>query len=167
MASPINDHDVGRRALLTTAGLVIPAMLATAACSREAGDHDRGGEHKEGGEEEVTANEDLMREHGVLRRVLIVYREAGPLIASGARIDVGALNQAAALFRAFGEQYHEKMLEEAYVFPAVQKAGVPRPSYPPSSLPSTSGAVRSPTTSSIRPRRGPSQPARRQLWRRR
>ena len=42
MASPINDHDVGRRALLTTAGLVIPAMLATAACSREAGDHDRG-----------------------------------------------------------------------------------------------------------------------------
>lgn len=123
MVSPINDHDVRRRALLTTAGLMIPAMLATAACSRGAGDHDRGGEHKEGGEEEVTANEDLMREHGVLRRVLIVYREASPLITSGARIDVGALNQAATLFRAFGEQYHEKMLEEAYVFPAVQKAG--------------------------------------------
>lgn len=123
MASPIHDHDVGRRALLTAAGLAMPALLATAACSREAGHHDRGGEHEEGGEDEVTANEDLMREHGVLRRVLIVYREAGPLIVSGARIDVGALNQAATLFRAFGEQYHEKMLEEAYVFPAVQKAG--------------------------------------------
>lgn len=127
MGSPVDDPNVNRRALLATAGLIVPAMLITAACSREDASIGRGekGEKEDGGGEEVTANEDLMREHGVLRRILIVYREAAPLVASAGQVDVGALNQAATLFRTFGEQYHEKMLEEAHVFPAVQKAGGP------------------------------------------
>jgi hemerythrin-like domain-containing protein len=64
-------------------------------------------------EVEVTATEDLMREHGVLRRVLLVYQE-----------------RTAKLFRAFGEEYHEKKLEEVYIFPAVQKAGGVAAGYP-------------------------------------
>ncbi|MGE5721549.1 MAG: hemerythrin domain-containing protein, partial [Sphingomonadales bacterium] len=92
--------------------------LALAGCSggRE--------EEKEKGGEGVTANEDLMREHGVLRRVLILYREAAPTIAATpARIDAGALAAAATLFRDFGEHYHEQLLEEQHIFPRVRKAG--------------------------------------------
>jgi hypothetical protein len=128
----VDDPNVNRRALLATAGLVVPALLVTAACSRGGGEGGDGkGGKKEGGEaEEVTPNEDLMREHGVLRRILIVYREAAPLVMASGKVDVGALNRAATLFRDFGEQYHEKMLEEAHVFPAVQKAGGPAAQLP-------------------------------------
>ena len=35
----------------------------------------------------------------------------------------------AKLFRAFGEEYHEKKLEEAYIFPAVKKVGGEASSY--------------------------------------
>ncbi|MBO0857240.1 MAG: hypothetical protein J2P21_02050 [Chloracidobacterium sp.] len=34
------------------------------------------------------------------------------------------------LFRTFGEDYHEKKLEEPYIFTAVKKAGGPAASYP-------------------------------------
>lgn len=123
MASPVDDPNVNRRVLLATAGFVVPAMLVTAACSRSGGESGEQ-EKKAGGEaEEVTPNEDLMREHGVLRRILIVYREAAPLVLASGKMDVAALNQSATLFRDFGENYHEKMLEEAHVFPAVRKAG--------------------------------------------
>lgn len=116
------DSDFNRRNLLAAGGL----LMATAACAQAGGDNagQQKGDGEEGDdEEEVTPNEDLMREHGVLRRILIVYREAAPLVLSSGQVDIGALNQAATLFRAFGESYHEKMLEEAYVFPAVRKAG--------------------------------------------
>src|SRR3546814_17103022 len=75
-------------------------------------------------EGEVTANEDLMREHGVLRRILIVYRETAPkLVANSAGVDAAALANAATIFRTFGERYHEKLLEEQHIFPIVRKAG--------------------------------------------
>jgi hemerythrin-like domain-containing protein len=77
-----------------------------------------------GDEDEVTANEDLMREHGVLRRILIVYREVAPkLAANAAAVDAAALASAARLFQAFGERYHEQLLEEQHIFPIVHKAG--------------------------------------------
>lgn len=81
----------------------------------------RNDDEKEGKEKEVSANEDLMREHGVLRRILILYREVAPKIASGASLDAGAIAAAATLFRDFGEQYHEKQLEERYIFPELKK----------------------------------------------
>ena len=80
---------------------------------------------------EVTATEDLMREHGVLRRALLVYTAASSRLHAGtADIPPAALQKTAKLFRAFGEEYHEKMLEEAYIFPAVKKAGGPAALYP-------------------------------------
>jgi hemerythrin-like domain-containing protein len=76
--------------------------------------------------EEVSATEDLMREHGVLRRTLDVYAElARRLEATPRGVDAAALADAARLFRDFGEDYHERMLEEAFVFPEVLKAGGP------------------------------------------
>lgn len=79
---------------------------------------------REGGEGEVTANEDLMREHGILRRILTVYREVAPkIVANAAAVDAPAIADAARLFQAFGERYHEQLLEEQHIFPIVRKAG--------------------------------------------
>lgn len=112
---------------LATVGLVASAgglLIATSACSQESKNSENDEAGKEGGEMEVPANEDLMREHGVLRRILILYRETAPRIqTNAAKVDAGAIATAATLFHNFGEQYHEKMLEEQYIFPAVRKAG--------------------------------------------
>ena len=81
--------------------------------------------------DEVTANEDLMREHGVLRRALLVYAEAAArLRRDPASVPPAALQDTARLFRSFGEEYHEKKLEEAFIFPAVRQAGGATASYP-------------------------------------
>lgn len=88
-----------------------------------------GDENQKGGE--VTATEDLMREHGVLRRALLVYRAAAEKIRSNpASISPDALQKTAKLFRSFGEEYHEKKLEETYIFPAIKQAGGEAAAYP-------------------------------------
>jgi hemerythrin-like domain-containing protein len=85
----------------------------------EAVDQEPGGK-----EPEVTATEDLMREHGVIRRALLVYAETVPRLRQNASgVDASALQQTAQLFRTFGEDYHEKMLEEEHIFPAISKQG--------------------------------------------
>ncbi len=72
----------------------------------------KGDEREEGGE--VTATEDLMREHGILRRALLVYTAAAnTLRANPASVPPAALQKTARLFRAFGEDYHEKKLVTA------------------------------------------------------
>jgi hemerythrin-like domain-containing protein len=107
-------HD-GRRTFLAASG----AALLLTACSRT--------EQKEAGEpkgEDVGAVEDLMREHGVIRRVLVVYREAAArLRVKPEDVPPDALQKAAALMRGFGEEYHEKQLEEANIFPSLKTAG--------------------------------------------
>ncbi len=95
--------------------------LVLAACHRNSAQNNQKDETKGG---EVTATEDLMREHGVLRRALLVYSAAAmKLRAKPDSVVPDALMKTAQLFRAFGEEYHEKKLEEAYIFPAVKKAG--------------------------------------------
>ncbi len=74
---------------------------------------------------EVTATEDLMREHGVLRRILFVYSETAMKLQKSRAVAPNAIHKAAKLFRVFGEDYHEKKLEEAYIFPAVKKTSGP------------------------------------------
>jgi hemerythrin-like domain-containing protein len=115
----MDDLSTGRRdviaAALGMAGLAGPALAAPP----------RGGRGP-GQEKETPAVEDLMREHGVLRRALLVYRETAPRLRNGpARFDARPLGRAAQVFRSFGEDYHERKLEEAYIFPAVKRAGGP------------------------------------------
>jgi hemerythrin-like domain-containing protein len=98
-----------RRALVLVPGLIAAAGLA--ACS--------------GGEEDVGAAEDLMREHGVLRRAILVFRACAGRLIAGQIVDAPALHRAAQLFRNFGEDYHEKKLEEENIFPQLKKAGGP------------------------------------------
>jgi len=72
---------------------------------------------------EVTATEDLMREHGILRRALLVYQESATRLRQDpASVPPDILEKAAKLFQVFGEDYHEKNLEEVFIFPAVKKA---------------------------------------------
>ncbi len=63
-----------------------------------------------------------MREHGVLRRVLLIYEEAIRRIDAKGEMPAPALAGAAALVHRFVEDYHEK-LEEQYLFPRFRKAG--------------------------------------------
>lgn len=74
-------------------------------------------------ENKVGAVEDLMREHGVLRRCLIVYSEVAARLRGGDRVDPQLIQHTAELFRRFGEGYHEMQLEELHIFPKVKEAG--------------------------------------------
>ncbi|MCV7332412.1 hemerythrin domain-containing protein [Mycobacterium cookii] len=69
----------------------------------------------------VTPPEDLMREHGVLKRVLLIYREGIRRLQSDDQNPAQALNAGAGIIRNFIEDYHEH-LEEQYVFPALEQA---------------------------------------------
>src|SRR5262245_19195256 len=77
---------------------------------------------KERDEEDVSPAEDLMREHGVLKRVLLVYGEAIRRIDAGQDLPPEPLADAAKVIRSFIEDYHEK-LEEDFLFPRFRKAG--------------------------------------------
>jgi hemerythrin-like domain-containing protein len=82
-------------------------------------------------EKDVEANEDLMREHGVLRRALLVYRAASSrLRRDPGKLAPSALAKTAQLFRSFGEDYHERKLEEKFIFPVVRKLKGPAAAYP-------------------------------------
>lgn len=73
-------------------------------------------------EGDVSPAEDLMREHGVLKRVLLVYGEAIRRIDAGQDLPPEPLADAAKVIRSFIEDYHEK-LEEDFLFPRFRKAG--------------------------------------------
>ena len=73
-------------------------------------------------EGEITPTEDLMREHGVLKRVLLVYREITRRLDAREEFAPEALADAAGIIRRFIEDYHEK-LEEDFLFPRFEKAG--------------------------------------------
>ncbi len=76
-------------------------------------------EEKESG---VNPVEDLMREHGLLRRVLLIYEEAISRINGARKLPSGVIADSADIIRRFVENYHEK-LEEDEIFPRFQKAG--------------------------------------------
>ena len=122
--------DSAKRQWLTAIGGASAGLILTACIKGSSSDSEnKKDENAKGGE--VTATEDLMREHVVLRRALLVYSAvASKLRNGGSNISPDALTQTAKLFRSFGEEYHEKKLEEAYIFPAVKNAGGPAAALP-------------------------------------
>ncbi len=70
--------------------------------------------------EDVSALEDLMREHGVLRRILLVYDECVRRLRAKQEVPTDAMLRATALVRKFVENYHEK-LEEDFLFPEFER----------------------------------------------
>src|SRR5262249_9219236 len=73
-------------------------------------------------EEEVTPAEDLMREHGVLKRILLVYDDVRERIAAGKDFPPQAVGDSGKVIQTFIEAYHEK-LEEEHLFPRFRKKG--------------------------------------------
>jgi hemerythrin-like domain-containing protein len=71
---------------------------------------------------EVTPTEDLMQEHGVLRRLLLIYDDLGRRLTQGQEAPLPVLQEAAGLIRRFVEDYHEKD-EEGYLFTRFERAG--------------------------------------------
>ncbi len=117
------EFDNARRRLVAAAGAGLALAGAHAQVARAAEKHDDD-------EKEVGAVEDLMREHGVIRRAILVYRDmAAKLRAKPATLDPELLRRVATMFRAFGEDYHEKKLEETHIFPTIKKAGGPAAAY--------------------------------------
>jgi len=78
-------------------------------------------DEKKGGDEDVSPAEDLMREHGILKRVLLIYRNIADRIEAKRDFPPDAVLVSARLIRDFVENYHEK-LEEDYLFPRFRKA---------------------------------------------
>jgi hemerythrin-like domain-containing protein len=111
---------------LAGAGVLINSCRPNSSPTGSATNENTKAEAPKAGEDEgveVTATEDLMREHGILRRALLVYQESAvKLRQDAASVPPEALEKNATLFRAFGEDYHEKKLEEVFIFPTVQKA---------------------------------------------
>jgi hemerythrin-like domain-containing protein len=117
------EFDNARRRLVIAAGagIVLAGTHVQSAKAAEKRDDD---------EKEVGAVEDLMREHGVIRRAILAYRDmAAKLRAKPASLDPELLRRTATMFRTFGEDYHEKKLEETHIFPTIKKAGGPAAAY--------------------------------------
>lgn len=115
------DRDLPRRKFLHGGLILSAAVLAgsqrIAAAAEKEESKEKGDE-----EEEVSPVEDLMREHGVLKRVLLVYDEAIRRITKNEDLPPEPVADATKIIREFIEDYHEK-LEEKYLFPRFEKAG--------------------------------------------
>jgi hemerythrin-like domain-containing protein len=111
----MNDRNRGRRQFL--AGVVGTGVVLAADGARAAPNAP-----KKKDAEDIPPTEDLMREHGVLRRILLVYDEAVRRLAGDDATTASVVASAAGLVHRFVETYHEK-LEEEFVLPKLEKAG--------------------------------------------
>ena len=104
-----------RRSFIQRSGLLAAGLAATALpVNLLAKEKDE--------EEEVSTNEDLMREHGILKRVMLCYEEVIRRIRGRQDFPPQAVTDGATIIRKFIEDYHEK-LEENHLFPRFRKAG--------------------------------------------
>src|SRR5438309_1847788 len=95
------------RRIFVRSGLIAGASLLGGAHLRGAADEKKSAEKAEEG---VSPAEDLMREHGVLKRVLLVY---GAIRRMEANEDLppDTISESAKIIRNFIEDYHEKLEE--------------------------------------------------------
>jgi len=107
----------GRRAVLLSAG-----GLAAGAATASAGWALSTSPAAPADPSVIPPDDDLMREHGVLKRVLLCYREMTARIQAGGPLDAQDLRDAALIIHDYIEGFHEG-LEEGYVFPRLVKAG--------------------------------------------
>jgi hemerythrin-like domain-containing protein len=70
----------------------------------------------------IPPDDDLMREHGVLKRVLLCYRAMTEQAQAGHPLTASHVQDSALIIHDFIEGFHEG-LEEGYVFPRLRAAG--------------------------------------------
>src|SRR5467141_23994 len=104
-----------RRTFIKAGGIVIASSMIATAGNLLA-------KEEEKKNNEVSPAEDLMREHGVLKRILLVYGEAIRRIETNEDLPPETVMDSAKIIRNFIEDYHEK-LEEDFLFPRFKKAG--------------------------------------------
>ncbi|HTY35704.1 MAG TPA: hemerythrin domain-containing protein [Bacteroidota bacterium] len=110
--------DNSRRSFLRTAGILVgSASFAGTALARSHTLVSPAGEDND----KVSPAEDLMREHGILKRVLLVYNEIDDRLTRKKDFPPETLLGSASIIRDFIEDYHEK-LEEDFLFPRFEKA---------------------------------------------
>ncbi len=109
---PLNHSN--RRRFIKAGGIVIASTLMGSAGNVLA-------KEEEEGNDEVSPPEDLMREHGVLKRILLIYGEALRRIDANEDLPPEPIAESARIIRDFVEDYHEK-LEENFLFPRFKKA---------------------------------------------
>src|SRR5438105_2100481 len=117
---------LGRRAFVFLGGAAGAAFFTRSrsvfADQRRGSGRGTTGAGKPIGDEGVAPPEDLMREHGVLKRVMLIYDEAVRRIDAKQDVPPEAIRNGADIIRRFIEDYHEN-LEEDYLFPRFEKAG--------------------------------------------
>jgi hemerythrin-like domain-containing protein len=119
---------VSRRAVLATAGGLLAGAAGGAGLAvalSGAGDRASASPNTPAwiaDEVHPSPGEDLMSEHGLLLRILLIYRELGQHYTLGQPLQASHPHDAALIMHDFIENFHE-LLEEAYVFPRLRKAG--------------------------------------------
>jgi hemerythrin-like domain-containing protein len=116
-------NSVPRRAVLLGAGAVVAAgagaglaVAATPSASAASAAQLRTDEAQ------PAPAEDLMNEHGLLVRVLLIYRYLAARFQAEGQFPAAPLHDAALIIHDYIEGFHEP-LEEGYVFPRLLKAG--------------------------------------------
>jgi len=99
---------------------LIVTLSSVAGISLLSGCKDKG-EKQEGEGQKVSPPEDLMQEHGVLKRVLLIYDACRMHLINKESFPINAIQKGANIIRTFVEDYHEKQ-EEKYLFPRFKKA---------------------------------------------
>ncbi len=72
-------------------------------------------------EKKVSPPEDLMQEHGILKRILLIYDTCRIHLMNKESFPIETITNSAGIIKTFIEDYHEKQ-EEDYIFPRFQKA---------------------------------------------
>src|SRR5437588_5881351 len=112
------DERIPNRRVFLRSGIIFSGAALAGAVLLRGAENEKQSEEKE---IEVGPPEDLMREHGVLKRVLLIYSEALRRLDAKQDFPPDALADAAGIIRSFVEDYHEK-LEEDFLFPRFEKA---------------------------------------------
>ena len=111
-ALAFNRRDFVKKGLLiSVAGVSGIGLLA--GCKEE--------NEEEGEGQKVSPPEDLMQEHGLLKRVLLIYDNCRMHLENKTSFPAEAIKDSANIIRTFVEDYHEKQ-EENYLFPRFRKA---------------------------------------------
>ena len=110
-----------RRRWLGKAGMLVGALAVAPVPRLPAQTKAKPAAKQADSDEDVSPAEDLMREHGILKRALLIYRNLIDRIDAKRDFPPEALMSTARLIRTFVEDYHEK-LEEDYLFPRFRKA---------------------------------------------
>jgi hemerythrin-like domain-containing protein len=122
MANPgfFSGDRTGRRRFLQALASTTPLVLA-GGFPRLMEAQDKTSRGPAGPGEDVSPAEDLMREHGVLRRILLIYTDSARRLEAGQDVTAEVFTSSAGIVRSFIEDYHEK-LEEDFLFPRFRRA---------------------------------------------